>query len=88
MDDYDDDYTPISPFGYIGFQILFAIPVIGLLCVIIFSIFPKNHNVKNFARSQIIIYVFFTVFLAVLFALAVISGMSVEEFLNEYGHSI
>ena len=49
----DDRYKPISPLGYIGFQILFAIPVIGLLAVIIISIVARNINVKNFAVAQL-----------------------------------
>ena len=47
MDEYENDneyevyderkYKPISPLGYIGYEILYALPVIGWLCVIIFS---------------------------------------------------
>ena len=32
------DYTPIGMWGYFGYEILFAIPVIGWLCLIIFAL--------------------------------------------------
>lgn len=50
MDKYD--YKPISMWGYFGYEILFAIPLVGLICLIIFSFGgAKNINVRNFARS-------------------------------------
>ena len=47
-----DEYKPISMWGYLGYQILFAIPIIGMILLIIFS-FGKDENVnlRNFARS-------------------------------------
>lgn len=58
------DYTPISMWGYFGYQILFAIPCIGLICLIIFA-FSKNINVRNFARS------YFCVLILALIAIAI-----------------
>ncbi len=40
----------ISPFGYIGYNLLWAIPVIGWLFWI-FSCFSKAENKRNYARS-------------------------------------
>ena len=31
----DREYQPISAWGYIGYRILFAIPVVGLICTIV-----------------------------------------------------
>ena len=46
------DYTPIGMWGYFGYEILFAIPVIGWLCLIIFALGgTKNVNLRNLARS-------------------------------------
>jgi hypothetical protein len=53
---YDEEYKPISPFGYLGYELLFAIPVIGWVIQLIFSICHKNRNVKNFARSFYCLY--------------------------------
>lgn len=48
----DMDYTPISMWGYFGYEILFSIPCIGFILLIVFSFGgTKNINLRNFARS-------------------------------------
>ena len=42
-----EKYKPLSVWVYVGFQILFALPTIGLLLVIVFSIVGDNINMKN-----------------------------------------
>ena len=70
--EYND--KPISPLGYIGYEILFGIPVVGLIVAIIMSIGSGNQNVKNFARAQIIvaILVFVIYFVAALLGFDII----------------
>ena len=46
-----EEYQPLSPWAYFGLQILFAIPVVGFIFLIIFSINGANLNRRNFARS-------------------------------------
>lgn len=58
------DYKPISAWGYVGYQLLFAIPLVGLILLIVFACGgTKRVNLKNFARSY---------FCAFLVAIAVI----------------
>lgn len=46
------DYTPISMWGYFGYQILFAIPLIGFIMLLVFSFGgTRNINIRNYARS-------------------------------------
>lgn len=46
------EYKPISMWGYFGYQILFAIPVIGFILLIVFALGgTRNINLKNYARS-------------------------------------
>ena len=62
-----ESYTPISMWGYFGYTILFAIPIVGFICCICFAIFAHNQNLKNFARSQfcwLIICILAVIFLA------------------------
>lgn len=62
------EYTPISMWGYFGYQILFAIPVVGWIFVVIFALTAQNLNLRNFARSQfcvLLIWMFFVVFMSV-----------------------
>lgn len=64
MDKYD--YKPISMWGYFGYQILFSIPLVGLICLIIFSFGgAKNINVRNFARSYFCFLIVMAVVLVV-----------------------
>jgi predicted nucleic acid-binding Zn ribbon protein len=46
------EYTPISMWGYFGYELLFSIPVIGFIFLIIYAFGgTQNRNLKNFARS-------------------------------------
>lgn len=49
-----EKYKPISILGYIAYDIVFAIPIIGWILVFIFSFGKEeNVNVRNWARSRI-----------------------------------
>lgn len=62
-----EESRPISAWGYIGYLILFNIPVIGIIMVFIFSFFAKsNVNLKNYARSHLIIFVFNAIIITLL----------------------
>ena len=45
---------PIKPLGYIGYELLYAIPIIGLIFMLAHSASIKNYNRRNFARSHLI----------------------------------
>lgn len=49
--EYDDQYKPITAWGYLGYSILFSLPMIGIICLVAFSFSDKNYNRRNFARS-------------------------------------
>ena len=51
MKDYDYGSKPIRAWGYVGFNFLYAIPVVGWLVWLFNALFAKNRNVKNHARS-------------------------------------
>lgn len=57
-DSLPEKYKPISMWGYLGYQLLFAIPVLGWIMLFIFA-FGKdeNINVRNFARSYFCFYI-------------------------------
>ena len=44
-------YRPIRAWGYFGLNILFAIPVIGWICLIVFACSKKNIVRRSYARS-------------------------------------
>ncbi len=70
--DPSKDYTPISMWGYFGYQLLFAIPIIGFILILIFSFGgTKNINLRNYARSTfcLLIVLLGAVLLVALFGL-------------------
>ena len=49
-----EEYTPISMWGYFGYSLLFSIPIVGLICIIVFSFGgSRNINLRNFAEILI-----------------------------------
>ena len=56
--DPSKDYTPISMWGYFGYQLLFAIPLIGQILILIFAFGgTKNINLRNYARSTFCLFI-------------------------------
>lgn len=39
---------------FFGLEFLFALPLIGFICCLIFSFAPKNRNLKHYARGKLI----------------------------------
>lgn len=50
-DDLPEEYKPLSPLSYFGLQMLYSIPVVGLIFMIIFSISRGNIHRRNFTIS-------------------------------------
>lgn len=63
----------ISSWGYIGYMILWSLPVIGWV-IWLFNCFSRNPNKRNFARSIICGFVFSLLASIVLAALIIILG--------------
>jgi hypothetical protein len=76
------DYTPISMWGYFGYEILFNIPCIGFILLLVFSFGgTKNINLRNFARSYfcfLIVAVILVVLLGSILGVA-ITGVSITD---------
>ncbi len=70
-----DEYRPISMWGYFGYELLFSIPLIGLILLLVFSFGgTKNINLRNFARS----YFCFLILMVILVALiTIITGAAI-----------
>lgn len=73
-----DEYKPISMWGYFGYEILFSIPIVGLILLIVFSITAKNKNLKNFARSY---FCFLIVLIVVLLVITLSAGAGLSRLL-------
>ena len=74
-----EDTTPITPLGYIGYNILFSIPLVGLIMLFVYGFGSNtNINVKNYARSFLIIYLAIVIIYVLIFLIfgAAIFGAS------------
>ena len=72
------EYEPISMWGYFGYELLFSIPVLGLIFLIVFAVSAKNVNLKNFARSYFCYLIIVLIICAIIFSLAVGAGLMSE----------
>lgn len=71
------EYKPIKAWGYFGYNILFAIPLIGFIFLLIYALGGNsNINLKNYARSFFCIYVLALIILLFAFVFAAIMGVS------------
>jgi len=60
------EYTPISMWGYFGYELLFSIPIVGWIFIIIFALTAQNQNLKNFARSQFCLMILWIIFVVIM----------------------
>lgn len=72
-----EEYKPITMWGYFGYELLFAIPVVGLILILVFSFGgTRNKNLRNFARS----YFCFGIVMAILvFLIISYTGMLITR---------
>ena len=55
-------YRPLSAWSYFGLAFLYAIPILGLIFLLIHTFSEKNINRRNFARSfwcWVVLLIFF-----------------------------
>ena len=68
-------YEPISSWGYVGYQILFSIPIIGFILLVVFALSDENINRRNFARSYFCIFIL-AIIIGVIFGSAIYGYLS------------
>ncbi len=72
-----EEYRPICMWGYFGYQILFAIPCVGLIMLLVFSFGgTKNKNLKNFARSYFCMLIIGVILVAIIMAIGGVGFLS------------
>ena len=70
------EYKPISMWGYFGYQILFAIPLIGFILLLVFSFGgTKNINLRNFARSYFCLLIILVIVIIVIASLGLTASL-------------
>lgn len=69
-----DRYRPIGAWGYVGYSILFAIPVIGWLFLFVYALSGGNIARRSFARS------YFLKFFLVVIIVGIVALVAVTVF--------
>lgn len=77
-----EQFRPLSPWSYFWYSVLFALPVIGLISLLVFSFNSTNINRRNFARSF-----WCAILMAILVAL-IIFGLSAAGVLPDVNRSL
>ena len=66
----------MGPWAYVGWQLLFSIPLVGFILLVILSFDDKNLNRRNFARSYWCALLIGLIVLILLVVLLVVTGFS------------
>lgn len=73
-----NEYKPLSAWAYFGYNLLFAIPLVGFIMLIVFSFDSSNINRRNYARSFFCAYLIAVILGVVCAVLFTILGVSVN----------
>lgn len=60
------EYEPLSAWAYVGYNILYSIPVIGWIFMIIYALDDSNINRRNYTRSFFVVFLIVAIFILVL----------------------
>ena len=71
-----EEYRPLSAWAYFGYQMLFAIPIVGLVFLIIFTFKRSNYNRRAFARSYWVALLFAGILTLTIHVVLAIFGIS------------
>ena len=75
-----EQYKPLSPWAYIGYSILFSLPIVGFILMIVFSVDSTgNINRRNFARSYLILIAIGIVISIIITILALVLGVAFSD---------
>lgn len=71
MEQISEQYRPLGAWAHFGYRLLFSIPLLGFICLVIFSLDNSNINRRNLARS----YFCGLVIVAVIVVVLLVSGI-------------
>ncbi len=77
-------YKLLSPWAYVGYNILFAIPVIGFILLLVFCFSNGNLNRKNYARSFFCSLIIALIIFIIVLVLSAVFGFSILELAEQY----
>ncbi len=78
-----EQYRPISAWGYVGYSLLFSIPLVGFILLIVYAASNTNINLRNYARSYFCYLLLAVILCVVGFVVMLLLGVSVSELTNQ-----
>ena len=69
-------YRPLGAWEYFGYTFLFAIPLIGLIMMIIFALDGSNVVRRSFARSYFCLFIIVGVLSGILLVIVAVGGIA------------
>ncbi len=73
----------VSTAAFVGWDVLFSLPIIGLFASLLTMLLAQNKNLKNYARAKLIWQLIGLGILVILIAVAVWLGSDLLEYINE-----
>ncbi|MBQ4068675.1 MAG: zinc-ribbon domain-containing protein [Lachnospiraceae bacterium] len=79
-----ESHKPIGAWGYIGYNLLFSIPLVGIIMLFVFSFGGTgNINLRNYSRSFLLV-ILIAVILWLLFAVLLFGLIGIESLETMY----
>ncbi|MBO7675197.1 MAG: hypothetical protein J6S63_09330 [Atopobiaceae bacterium] len=89
--DLPPECRPLGAWAYFGLSILFAIPILGWIFLIVFSLSDANINRRNYARSYFCFLLLIAILLLVAFFTGALNGFiqavsngTLDQFFGQY----
>ena len=80
-----DKYKPLGAWRYFGYNILFSIPIVGIICLIVFACSGRNVNRRSYARSFFCVFIIIGIVIAIVAIMGASSGLfaQIQEMIQE-----
>ena len=72
-----EQFKPIRPWGYVGYFWLFSIPIVGLICMIVFATDDSKINRRNLARGYLWNLLIATILMIVVSIIMISAGVAI-----------
>ncbi len=80
------EYKPLGPWAYIGWSLVYSIPIVGFIFLIVNSFRKDNLNRRNYTRSYWCALLIVLILLALTFGIAAATG-SMDELMQIFENS-
>ena len=79
----NNQHRLLSPWAYVGYGLLFTLPVIGWILAIVFALNDDNLNRRNFARG----YWCMVLVVVILSIVGMVMGVSIMDGFSSYQYN-